>query len=63
VSWAETTCEFWRAEIPRRARRWAAEDAARQQAWEAELHAAQARRAAEWPPERIRALMAEVNNG
>lgn len=56
----EKSCAYWHGEIPRRAARWAAEDAARRAAWERQLHVEQGQRAADWPVERIRALMATV---
>jgi hypothetical protein len=57
VNYLATTCEQWKIEIPRRARRWAAEDAAVEGARVVAFFADRDRRKAEWPVERIRALM------
>jgi hypothetical protein len=55
--WGEMTCAEWRVAMPRSARRWAAEDAATERARVAAIAADRDRREAEWPVERIRALM------
>ena len=55
--WGEMTCAEWKVAMPRSARRWAAEDAATERARVAAIIADRDRREAEWPVERIRALM------
>jgi hypothetical protein len=56
----EKSVAFWRDEIPRRAQRWANEDAEAREAHVAKQRAAARRRAADWPIERIRVLMADA---
>lgn len=56
--WRNITTAQWVAIIPKRAARWAREREAIEQARLERLKADQARRAAEWPVERIRATMA-----
>ena len=50
--------EQWKTEITRRAAQWADEQDAAEEAHKQRVKAEQRRRAAEWPIERIRALMA-----
>lgn len=50
------------ATIAARAAEWAADAEATQEARETATRAEQARRAAEWPPERIRQVMASVRH-
>lgn len=57
VGYLGVSCAQWRERMARRAVRWAAEDAAAQAERERVLLARAAERAAQWPIERIRAVM------
>jgi hypothetical protein len=59
--WGEMTCAEWRVAMPRSARRWAAEDATVETERVRVELAARARRKAEWPVQRIRALMLDAS--